>query len=143
ARSAPRHGAAAEPGRIDMAHVPFRTAAMPNPLPAPPRSYPVPVAPEIGRRAPDGLPPIVAVRLLVRLPQQALHLPGIEAIQSPPHRPAKLWVRSQRLAQLLVHVVAVQHENALGHVLTALPDPPRPVASHEDGRHMLQVVMPV
>src|SRR5690606_28113070 len=26
---------------------------------------------------------------------------------------------------------------------TALPDPPRPVASHEDGSHMLQVVMPV
>src|SRR5690606_28047342 len=124
--------ATAQPGRIDMAHVPFRTAAMPNPLPVPPRSYPVPVAPEVGRRAPDGLPPIVAVRLLVRLPQQALHLPGIEAIQSPPHRPATLWVRSQRLAQLLVHVVAVQHEDALGHVLTALPDPPRPVASHED-----------
>src|SRR5690554_5582290 len=126
-----------------MAHVPFRTAAMPNPLPAPPRPYPVPVAPQVGRRAPDGLPPMVAVRLLVRLPQQALHLMGIQAVQSPPHRLPTLRVPSQRLAQLLVHVVAVQHEDALGHVLTALPDPPRPVASHEDGRHMLQVVMPV
>src|SRR5690606_29892151 len=102
-----------------------------------------PVAPQVGRRAPDGLPPMVAVRLLVRLPQQALHLMGIQAVQSPPHRLPTLRVPSQRLAQLLVHVVAVQHEYALAHVLTALPDPPRPVASPEACRQMLPVVMPV
>src|SRR5690606_5317841 len=131
----------AQPGRIDVAHMAFRTAALPNPLVAPPGPYPVPVAAQVGRRAPDGLPPMVAVRLLVRLPQQALHLMGIQAVQSPPHRLPTLRVPSQRLAHLLVHVVAVQNKDALGHVLTAPPNPPSPVSSNEDRFHVLQVVV--